>query len=903
VLLCSEILGIASDARSQPITLVGSPTFPDPSFDNGNGGPILQCPLICIAPNPTTPEVAVPKETFSPGGLGAFKFNPAVIPLPGTFSGNVVLTPGPAFTSALKPGTLVPTPPSSCADCKRSQKPPVPLVQTVPVSTVPRNSGTPDADHAGAAAKTSNDPVNVANGEFVLRATDLSFPGRGIGFAHVRTYRSRIDFNGVLGFGWDHGYNRRLIGTPSPASDNRLYGTGDGTTVPFTKVLGIYIPPRGVRMNLRSETTGWSLVDVDRNEKMTFDQQGFLTSLTDSGGVGLSFTYQNGRLFQVQDAENRKITYSYHATGRLQTVTDQDSGLKASYQYDGDNLKLATNAAGAAESFKYSVNVESSGSVTYIPEPFLQQSCRAQCGASCPANADATTKQKWCTSQKTACEASCKPQCPSACRSGCLTECAQEHQPSHCASFCASQPLSAFQQQCQVGADATCVEECKPTTWHSICQGKCEDICTGQFVPKECHLSPGNTIKACTEDCTDCMVNGNNCPSGSCNDGVWCFLNCRSLIMRGHSQRQGICFNGPLTRPTTVEEDEPCPSGPPLGPPPLKPIYSPVGSCQDVRFEWDTCAQVKKDECPFQCARPDYCSSVACGSFDGNNACVSKCESTACPQACAIPDCASAVQNCPSTCMTSCLAQGRAEAASVFIPGRPVYGLKRDLGHNLTHLYRGDFDNGGQLVLTNVYGPDIDAPGWDAVTSQELSGQPKSTVTFEYIDTEFGGDHNHGLPFDPEVICPANPALAVLSPPLPALHGFGLKAMRSTTVTDPYGVQWVFHFGERGEILRSKKLIDRRGPLVRLRRRRQGDRHRGAARRPHLSALRHQWEHDHGVSDAVSQRATAVRVHPSDLRLSEARQRDDAANHGERPAQHVSRVPRCSATCGIRAGT
>lgn len=80
-------------------------------------------------------------------------------------------------------------------------------------------SGTPnDTPHA----RYGTEPINPASGEFYLEETDLAFPGFGIAYQHRRSYRSRIDYDGPMGHGWDHLYNQRLIYTANAPVDSLL---------------------------------------------------------------------------------------------------------------------------------------------------------------------------------------------------------------------------------------------------------------------------------------------------------------------------------------------------------------------------------------------------------------------------------------------------------------------------------------------------------------------------------------------------------------------------------------------------------------------------------------------------------------------------------------------------------
>ncbi len=59
------------------------------------------------------------------------------------------------------------------------------------------------------------DPV-LGDGEFFEARTDVELAGYGVHYEFTRTYRSRVNYAGVLGYGWDHNYNQRIIGVIQP---------------------------------------------------------------------------------------------------------------------------------------------------------------------------------------------------------------------------------------------------------------------------------------------------------------------------------------------------------------------------------------------------------------------------------------------------------------------------------------------------------------------------------------------------------------------------------------------------------------------------------------------------------------------------------------------------------------
>lgn len=59
----------------------------------------------------------------------------------------------------------------------------------------------------------NTEPV-AGDGEFTVDETDLTLPGNGIPFVFTRHYRSGVDYQTSLGFGWNHTFNQRLVLAP-----------------------------------------------------------------------------------------------------------------------------------------------------------------------------------------------------------------------------------------------------------------------------------------------------------------------------------------------------------------------------------------------------------------------------------------------------------------------------------------------------------------------------------------------------------------------------------------------------------------------------------------------------------------------------------------------------------------
>jgi hypothetical protein len=97
--------------------------------------------------------------------------------------------------------------------------------------------------------------VLLHSGELVWSDVDLGIPGRGFDFVFQRTYRSQAIYSSVLGWGWDHNYNKRLLELYN--GDIIYYdGTGRRERYKKDKSTGNYQSPRGWFTQLQKMVDG-----------------------------------------------------------------------------------------------------------------------------------------------------------------------------------------------------------------------------------------------------------------------------------------------------------------------------------------------------------------------------------------------------------------------------------------------------------------------------------------------------------------------------------------------------------------------------------------------------------------------------------------------------------------------
>jgi len=215
----------------------------------------------------------------------------------------------------------------------------------------------------------SPDPVNLATGNFVAHADDLSLAGRVLPFSFTRWYNSAdATPAGPLGPAWTHSYNWTAVDGGTSVEIRR----GDGRRDAFTRNPdGTYAdPPNVFDVLVKNGDGSFTLTLVNQMQyelsgsgqltrihepagnQITLIYTGAnLTTITDTVGRQVALTYDgSNRLVQIQDPLSRKVTYAYDASGRLSTVTDKIGNAAGqdpaqhrwTYGYDGTTRHITT---------------------------------------------------------------------------------------------------------------------------------------------------------------------------------------------------------------------------------------------------------------------------------------------------------------------------------------------------------------------------------------------------------------------------------------------------------------------------------------------------------------------------------------------------------------------------------
>ncbi|QQR80662.1 MAG: hypothetical protein IPJ69_00385 [Deltaproteobacteria bacterium] len=224
------------------------------------------------------------------------------------------------------------------------------------------------------------DPVLLHSGDFHQMTTDLKIPGIGMDYEFRRTYRSRIQFLGPMGFNWDHNYDKRLVEQRNAAGVLLGIARFDGEDrydfYRYDATSDRFETPAGFFDELTKASDGTYTIRDRHGMLSHYDADGFVTDITDRNGNALHFSYtmvagvSEKRLSQVTDTLSRAILYHYYESGTsiglLFKVTDFAS-REVVFTYD-DHRDLISVRSPVSTDFPSGKTVHYTYSSGFAPE-------------------------------------------------------------------------------------------------------------------------------------------------------------------------------------------------------------------------------------------------------------------------------------------------------------------------------------------------------------------------------------------------------------------------------------------------------------------------------------------------------------------------------------------------------
>ena len=262
---------------------------------------------------------------------------------------------------------------------------------------------------------SANAVVDMKNAAYVDQFLDLSLPGStAYDLKVTRTYSSRFNFTGILGYGWCTDFETSIEKTAEGSIKLQVCGAGQETVfvsgkqdlegskkvveqilervkkeksssiatpqyladlraqllsnasqrLQLAKQVGIAIPETKKGVTYISETSETDKIIFDGTyyvrtltdgTQQKFDTNGRLTFMYDKNANYLKLVYQGDQLKEVQDSTNRKLTLIYKNKRVIEIAGPNFNGekIRALYEYKGEDLVKVNNRWGNDYTYEY----------------------------------------------------------------------------------------------------------------------------------------------------------------------------------------------------------------------------------------------------------------------------------------------------------------------------------------------------------------------------------------------------------------------------------------------------------------------------------------------------------------------------------------------------------------------
>jgi len=179
--------------------------------------------------------------------------------------------------------------------------------------------------------------VDLVTGNFIWDEMDLSVDApRGTPIRLTRTYNAQDGSSGVFGRGWSSAYDMRL--SEELDGVTVIVRRADGQRATFRRSGAVYVPGAGVFDSLDRAGATWVLTEFRTRLRYVFSDTGTLVNIKDPYNNALTVTYNIvGHPTGLIDPAGRPYTITTDASGHITGIVDV-AGRALTYTYAGDAL-------------------------------------------------------------------------------------------------------------------------------------------------------------------------------------------------------------------------------------------------------------------------------------------------------------------------------------------------------------------------------------------------------------------------------------------------------------------------------------------------------------------------------------------------------------------------------------
>jgi RHS repeat-associated protein len=201
--------------------------------------------------------------------------------------------------------------------------------------------------------------VNLANGNLLLTGNDGVLNGAGLALRNDRFYNGLSSSSGSFGGGWSSSLSQGDVGLKTDSTSATFNGP-NGFSAKFSLSGSTYTAPKGFNATLKSDSSStdkrYTLQYNSSGEKLTFSDQGWITTDTDRNGIGSTYSYDaNNRVKTVSTASGRQYSVNWSGnTPSLITAVTDSAGRNVQYDTDpSGRLVKVTKPDGNFEQYTY----------------------------------------------------------------------------------------------------------------------------------------------------------------------------------------------------------------------------------------------------------------------------------------------------------------------------------------------------------------------------------------------------------------------------------------------------------------------------------------------------------------------------------------------------------------------
>jgi len=193
----------------------------------------------------------------------------------------------------------------------------------------------------------AGNPANVATGNKYEDALDLSGSLPGLPLEFRRSYNSKANSVGPLGYGWTHNFDVSIQVVQEASPKKVIVWDSDGRALYFSEKSRtteiIFAGESGVKDRLKQgiSTGEYLLRRKEGNLTQKFGSDGKLLQIYDPNGNTLTFAYTAGLLTQVSNNFGKSFSIQYNTDNRISSVTDPKN-QSILYEYTNGDLTEVT---------------------------------------------------------------------------------------------------------------------------------------------------------------------------------------------------------------------------------------------------------------------------------------------------------------------------------------------------------------------------------------------------------------------------------------------------------------------------------------------------------------------------------------------------------------------------------